>query len=72
MERETARFKTLGSDGLTYTIVELQTFKQLSAFSGHRTAKGRQRYVTEDGRTVKQLDDGSFQIAEMGLILKKV
>ncbi|WP_336491990.1 hypothetical protein [Methylobacterium nigriterrae] len=72
MERETARFKTLGSDGVTYTIIELQTVKQLSAFSGHRTAKGPQRYVTEEGRAVRKLGDGSFQIAETSLILKKV
>ncbi|WP_336492596.1 hypothetical protein [Methylobacterium nigriterrae] len=72
MERETARFKALGSDGVTYTIIELQTFKQLSAFSGHRTAKGRLRYTTVEGRAVKQLDDGSFQIAETGLILNRV
>jgi hypothetical protein len=69
-ETEIARFETVGADGTTYFVVELQRFAfKLSDAGKFVKTIGVKRHALSDGRDVDRLTNDRFQICDTGEIL---
>ena len=73
METQTDQFTVVTDDGRKFVVCEFRSILDAGHMEdpGHRIISKLTRLETADGYHVSRLDDGSFQIVELGLAARK-
>jgi hypothetical protein len=71
-EEQIQQFDAKDDQGRTYTIQRFIQWKKVSGgLSGGDTAiPGRDRYQTADGKEVKRLEKGKYQVQPAGVVVR--
>lgn len=73
MEHQTDQFLAISDDGREFLISEYRDVIDAGHLhEPHKTVYGRlRRFETAEGHDVNHLEDGTFQIVELNLIVRK-
>lgn len=72
MEEVVDQFEAVGDDGRRYTVITYQTMKQFRTLSGTSTVPGLKRHALANGSHVNEMNDGTFQILDSDVRLRKL
>lgn len=69
---QTDQFATIGTDGSIYELIEITTMTEHQPVTGFaQWLPGSKEYQLYDGSAVNPRSDGTFEIFETGVILRR-
>jgi hypothetical protein len=72
MRREIRRFEVTTDKGRRFTLIESQSSSAMRALGDDMTGSGAKELFTSDGERVYVNHDGTYEIAGLGLTLRRI